>query len=214
MYLFIHYYYYLDGAKKGVQTIHHLQSDVKARLSLLASDLQATVSRVEHREKSLTQEMTEELKEYAIHASKLKDLETNCTDINSKVMTLTTELTSINEKVEEQKEGMGEKGSTLSDTAPLLRLRSSLQQLKQEIQELDLKAGILDQKLISSRVKNSEKAAKEQLLRKKRGASAHTKGDFDGQGDSSHGRGFGSGGFNKYGQIALGTGGDYSDGAD
>lgn len=204
--------YHLDGAKKGVETINRLKKDVKARLDLLSNDLQATIVRIEHREKSLNQEMNEELKEYASHASKLKDLETSCADVNSKVMTLTTELTSINEKVEEQKEGMGEKGSTLSDTAPLLRLRASLQQLKQEIQDLDLKAGILDQKLLSCRVKNSEKAAKEQMLKKKRGASAHSK-DFDSHGHNSNSRGNTS--FNRYGEVALGNRDEYSDdGAD
>ena len=99
--------YHLNGAKKGVETINGLKKDVKARLDLLSNDLQATIVQIEHREKSLNQEMNEELKEYATHASKLKDLEAGCAEINSKVMSLTNELTSITEKVEEQKEGMG-----------------------------------------------------------------------------------------------------------
>ena len=52
------------------------------------------------------------------------------------------------------------------------------------------------------------------MLKKKRGASAHSK-DFDSHGHKSNSRGTGSTSFNRYGEVALGNGGEYSDdGAD
>lgn len=52
------------------------------------------------------------------------------------------------------------------------------------------------------------------MLKKKRGPSGHSK-DFDSHGNNSKSRGMGNTSFNRYGEVALGRGGEYSDdGAD
>ena len=89
---------------------------------------------------------------YAEEKSKLEDLEKTNKDNVDKVARLTTELGEVNEKLDDLKESFESKDSGLNDTSPLVKIKSALQQIKEEIHALDMRIGVVSNSLLLSRV--------------------------------------------------------------
>ncbi|KAG7325656.1 hypothetical protein KOW79_010581 [Hemibagrus wyckioides] len=65
----------------------------------------------------------------------------------------TRTIAEINEELEKVKQEMDEKGSSMSDGVPVVKIRQSLTKLKQEIQEMDVRLGVVEQTLLQAKLK-------------------------------------------------------------
>ncbi|KAG7325653.1 hypothetical protein KOW79_010578 [Hemibagrus wyckioides] len=65
----------------------------------------------------------------------------------------TRTIAEINEELEKVKQEMDEKGSSMSDGVPVVKIRQSLTKLKQEIQEMDVRMGVVEQTLLQAKLK-------------------------------------------------------------
>lgn len=90
-----------------------------------------------------------EFKEIKKH---LEDLEGKSQQTNEKVAKLTNEQAEIVEKLEDLKENMESKDSGFQDTSPLVRIKASLQQVKSEVYNFDLRIGVVSHTLLAARV--------------------------------------------------------------
>ncbi|KAI5607857.1 intraflagellar transport protein 57-like [Silurus asotus] len=62
----------------------------------------------------------------------------------------------ISEELEKVKQEMDEKGSSMSDGAPVVKIRQSLTKLKQEIQEMDVRMGVVEHTLLQAKLKEKD----------------------------------------------------------
>ena len=71
-----------------------------------------------------------------------------------KVGEFTNELQDITDKLEVIKSTMEERGSSMTDTSPLVRIKKALKQLREEIQEMELRMGVLSHSLMQAKMRH------------------------------------------------------------
>lgn len=79
------------------------------------------------------------------------NLQKQLSSSQSRIATLTAELSTLIEAVEDINAQMEEKGSTMSDATPLIRLKAALANLRNESKALDLQIGILSHTCMQGR---------------------------------------------------------------
>ena len=128
------------------------------------------LERMRTKEKYLNNQFTSVCADFKESKLKLEDLESKSGKANEKVTKLTNELTEINEKLEELKESFESKDSGVHDTSPLVRIKSSLQQVKAEVYAFDLRIGVVSHSLLASRVNaaNSKRIHAKQKAKQRR----------------------------------------------
>ena len=82
--------------------------------------------------------MLEEFKDVKL---KVEDFQRRSVKANEVVTKYTNELAEISEKLDDMKDTFNSKDSLMHDTSPLVRIKASLQQIKSEVNEFDLRIG-------------------------------------------------------------------------
>ena len=82
--------------------------------------------------------MLEEFKDVKL---KVEDFQRRSVKANEVVTKYTNELAEISEKLDDMKDTFNSKDSGMHDTSPLVRIKASLQQIKSEVNEFDLRIG-------------------------------------------------------------------------
>jgi intraflagellar transport protein 57 len=72
------------------------------------------------------------------------------------VTEMTAKLAELMEEVDELKEAMADRGNKMSEASPLVAMKHSLQQIKDEIKTFDLRIGVVSHTLLSTKVKLSK----------------------------------------------------------
>lgn len=62
-------------------------------------------------------------------------------------------LLEVTEELEKVKQEMEEKGSSMTDGAPLVKIKQSLTKLKQETVQMDIRIGVVEHTLLQSKLK-------------------------------------------------------------
>ncbi|XP_015280014.1 PREDICTED: intraflagellar transport protein 57 homolog [Gekko japonicus] len=73
--------------------------------------------------------------------------------INNQLEHLVQEYRSITEELEKIKQDMEEKGSSMTDGAPLVKIKQALTKLKQETIQMDIRIGVVEHTLLQSKLK-------------------------------------------------------------
>ena len=87
---------------------------------------------------------------------KMKTMTSRQQDTGDKVSEYTNELQEVTDKLDIVKSTMEERGSSMTDTSPLVRMKRALKQLKEEIAEMDLRMGVLSHTLMAAKIRHRE----------------------------------------------------------
>jgi estrogen-related receptor beta like 1 len=147
------------------------------------------LNRMRTKEKYLNNSFTAVCTEFKEVKKQLEELSAKSGKSNEAVTKLTTELAELSDKLEEMKETIESKDSGINDTSPLVRIKSSLQQIKAEIYSFDLRIGVVSHSLLSARVHavNTKRIGSAQKAKKLRGSNSkmRTKKQTDNGDDDS-----------------------------
>lgn len=80
---------------------------------------------------------------------------------------LTNDLAEISDKLEELKESFESKDNGLNDTSPLVKIKSALQQLKDEIHNFDMQIGVVSNTLMAARIHDHNRLRMKQQIKAK-----------------------------------------------
>lgn len=83
---------------------------------------------------------------------KTRECEKACAESSATVTKLSTELSRITHLLNETKESVDEKGNSMTDTTPLIMLKTNLQLIKADIRDYDLQIGLLERTLLQKRI--------------------------------------------------------------
>jgi estrogen-related receptor beta like 1 len=112
--------------------------------------------------------------QYQESKKRLEEFEGKSGKVNEKVAKLTNELAELTDKLEELKESFESRDSGIHDTSPLVRIKSALQQIKQESCAFDLRIGVVSHLLLAARVSaNKHRRANAHASKHKRNKKAH-----------------------------------------
>ncbi|XP_076155950.1 intraflagellar transport protein 57 homolog [Alosa pseudoharengus] len=134
-----------DGIKSSLK-------EAKSYLDKLQEDISKTLEKVTSREKYLNTQLEHLITEYRTAQSQLSQAKELYQQGSGGVTERTRTLAEISEELEKVKQEMEEKGSSMSDGAPVVRIRQSLTKLRQESQQMDVRMGVVEHTLLQARL--------------------------------------------------------------
>jgi intraflagellar transport protein 57 len=126
--------------------------DAKKLLTRVSEGVKDSLERVATREKYLNNSYSKLVNEYQMVREKMKRLTLRQQEAGDKVSEYTNELQDVTDKLDIVKNTMEERGSSMTDTTPLVRIKKSIKQLKEEILEMELRMGVLSHSLMEAKI--------------------------------------------------------------
>uniref|UniRef100_A0A8C2J578 Intraflagellar transport protein 57 homolog n=1 Tax=Cyprinus carpio TaxID=7962 RepID=A0A8C2J578_CYPCA len=124
-----------------------------AKLNHLREDISKTLEKVSSREKYLTTQLEHCISEYRQAQAQLNKEKELYQQASGGVTERSRILAEISEDLEKFKQEMEEKGSSMSDGAPVVKIRQSLTKLKQEIEQMDVRMGVVEHTLLQAKLR-------------------------------------------------------------
>lgn len=141
---------------KKMQTIYEEINErfaqTNSRLEKLRINLLKSMEKISAREKYLQSQLETSINEHVSLKVNLNKVNQNYNLVCGGVMEKSKQLATISEECESIKEQMEEKGSSVTDGSPLIKLRKAVQKLKQEIITIDVRIGVSMQTLLKIRL--------------------------------------------------------------
>uniref|UniRef100_A0AAY4ALG8 Intraflagellar transport protein 57 homolog n=1 Tax=Denticeps clupeoides TaxID=299321 RepID=A0AAY4ALG8_9TELE len=126
--------------------------DAKGYLDKLQEDLSKTLEKVNSREKYINTQLEHLVSEYRTVQSQLSQAKELYQQASRGVTERSRTLAEVSEELDKVKQEMEEKGSSMSDGAPVVRIRQSLTKLRQEVQQMDMWMGVVENTLLQAKL--------------------------------------------------------------
>ncbi|XP_038653806.1 intraflagellar transport protein 57 homolog isoform X2 [Scyliorhinus canicula] len=115
--------------KEGIETS---LKETKSYLDKLQDEISRTLEKVSSREKYVNNQLENLIQDFRVAQGQLNE---------------------ISEELEKVKQDMEEKGSSMTDGAPLVKIKQALTKLKQEITQMDIRIGVVEHTLLQAKLK-------------------------------------------------------------
>merc|ERR1712150_83277 len=79
------------------------------------------------------------------------------------VTSLTNDLARISDELEQIKSQMDDRGTSMTDTAPLVKMKQAMHKLKNEIKQMELRIGTVEHTLLHAKLRNKAAVAESQM---------------------------------------------------
>jgi estrogen-related receptor beta like 1 len=129
------------------QKITELMKQLTPILSKVGADVGRAIEAIRNREKGLNNRFDTSVSDYSARAVQLEKVEASYQERVSEVNKLQNELNEIVGKLGQTKDHLNDKQRVASDNSPLLKIRTAIVQLKEEIKGLELQSAILQRSL-------------------------------------------------------------------
>ncbi|KAJ3372957.1 Intraflagellar transport protein 57 [Allomyces arbusculus] len=124
------------------------------QLAKLNKEIEQTLDKIESREKYINAQFETLVEEHRGVQQALSGLKQKYNASSEQISKLSAELAQVSEQLDTVKAQMDDLGSGMTDSKPLINIKSALQRLKTEIKQMDLRTGVLEHTLLNVRLKN------------------------------------------------------------
>lgn len=148
--------YHVDSMiQKHSLISQHFDPTIKS-LSKLSDEIGKVVERIKKRESMLSQDhsLHSLLQQYKNNQDKLEKVTKTYKESEENIGKLSNELNTINQELTEMKIKVDQLSKQMGDTTPLQEIKKSQVAIKKEIREMDLRAGVLQHKLLQAKQKS------------------------------------------------------------
>ena len=149
---------HLEATSVADSTVLTLLSPAFESLRRLTSELSEVAAIVGARETALNSEFSSLISEHGVAASDVATLGSGATAVQLRVTSLTSELAAVSEALDEVQGAMEERGSSLSDSSPLIQIKAALSSLRGDIKDLDVQLGVQGHSVMQMRLLARHKA--------------------------------------------------------
>ncbi|XP_033067255.1 intraflagellar transport protein 57 homolog [Trachypithecus francoisi] len=144
---------HVDQMHQHKSGIESALKETKGLLDKLHNEITRTLEKIGSREKYINNQLENLVQEYRAAQAQLSEAKERYQQANGGVTERTRLLSEVMEELEKVKQEMEEKGSSMTDGAPLVKIKQSLTKLKQETVEMDIRIGIVEHTLLQSKLK-------------------------------------------------------------
>uniref|UniRef100_H2LQD0 Intraflagellar transport protein 57 homolog n=1 Tax=Oryzias latipes TaxID=8090 RepID=H2LQD0_ORYLA len=144
---------HLEQMHQYQDKIDSLFKESKSYMDKLQEDIGKTQEKVSSREKYINNQLELPVQEYRSAQAKLSEAKERYQQASGGVTERSRVLAEISEELDKVKQEMEEKGSSMSDAAPVVKINQSLTKLKQEIVQIDLRIGVVEHTLLQAKLK-------------------------------------------------------------
>ncbi|XP_065668359.1 intraflagellar transport protein 57 homolog [Hydra vulgaris] len=144
------HYEQMQQYSKGInETLH----DTQSQLDKLHQEISKTLEKVTSREKYINSQLESLVQEYRNSQDKLAVIKEKYNQSSGGVTELTQTLSQLTEELELVKIQMDERGTNMTDSGPLVRIKQALVKLQQESIEMEVQIGVLEHSLLQGRLR-------------------------------------------------------------
>eukprot|EP00055_Hartaetosiga_balthica_P014701 m.82362 g.82362 ORF g.82362 m.82362 type:complete len:425 (-) comp8666_c0_seq5:1739-3013(-) len=156
---------HLAQMKENTSTVEGALGDTKGYLSQLGQEIEKTLAKIGSREKyingqleSLITEYRQNQDSYAMTKERYKEASKTVTEFSQQLAALTAELESI-------KAEMDERGTSITDASPLVKIRNNHKALVAEISQMDMRIGVIQHMLLAAKVQQKGEIVQDMTTR-------------------------------------------------
>ncbi|KAK3887437.1 hypothetical protein Pcinc_008440 [Petrolisthes cinctipes] len=124
------------------------------QLDDLHSEITRSLEKIASREKYLNGQLEPLLLEYRNLQNVAAESREQYRQVSGKLVEKSHELAQISDELDRVKHEMEERGSSMTDGTPLVNIRKALTRVKQEITAMDVRIGVVEQKLLQAKLKD------------------------------------------------------------
>ena len=167
------------------------ESNVEQRLESVAHDVAEVQQRLVAKEDTILNggKYADAIEQYRNAKDRLDSLQTDHTTLSSMVADETQELMDLTARLDATKKSIKDKGRRMTDTTPLIRIKTAIQTVREEMRDMDVRIGILSHLLLQSQLAVAQRNRRMQQKQQQQGGglAGHYNGidDIDGGSDET-----------------------------
>ncbi|GMH44778.1 hypothetical protein BSKO_12730 [Bryopsis sp. KO-2023] len=146
--------HHLEQAHNHYKSVSNIWPEGQQQLKKVENDVNASLEKLETREKFLNDCYSTQASEHKTKRMQLQQIQEEYNSKSESVSKQNNELHRIQEQLEEIKQIMDERGSSISDTSPVVRIRGAIKKLSEEIREMEVLMGIVSHSLLQLSLKD------------------------------------------------------------
>uniref|UniRef100_A0A6A7G0A5 Intraflagellar transport protein 57 homolog n=1 Tax=Hirondellea gigas TaxID=1518452 RepID=A0A6A7G0A5_9CRUS len=147
--------------RSHIEQMHDYRSKIDESLSYAQKQLDSLHSEIAHslekvgsREKYINAELEQLLTEYRNLQNMATENQEQYRQVSGNLTQKSHELAQITDQLDHVKHEMEDRGSSMTDGTPLLSIRKALTRVKNELTAIDVRIGVVQQKLLMTRLKD------------------------------------------------------------
>jgi len=139
---------------KGYKQVIEQQFPVsKAQLEKLASNLSQALDRIKSKEAFINTQFDHRALDYRQQQEELTQVQSTYSELNEVVMNLQIELKNVGEELDVVKTDMEEKSTTVTDTAPIVKMKDAFKKLRTDTRQLEVRIGVVSHTLMQAKLR-------------------------------------------------------------
>lgn len=138
---------HLDQMKSLRKNIVTASDETQTQLKKLKSDISLALEKIESREKHLNTDLKPIVQSYKQISTELQQLTTLIRENDQEKGETEQQLFKISNELDNIKIQMEQRGNTMTDGSPLINIKKAIYKIKEEIQDMDIKIGIMQHTL-------------------------------------------------------------------
>jgi len=150
---------HLSQTRQYKQVIESQFPAAKAQLDKLSKELSGALERIRSKENFINTQFDHRALDYRQQQEELGQVQTQYTELNEVVMNYQIELKNVAEELEIVKNEMEDRSSTVTDTAPIVKMKEAFKKLRSDTRQLEVRIGVVSHTLLQGKIwqKPSEK---------------------------------------------------------
>jgi len=166
----------LVNTKSHQQTVASLAPETYQMLDRLSEDMDRTLQAVKKSESKLNSQCKDQVDEYAGKQEKMQEVQDLYNAKSEAISELTNTLSQVSDELSSIKGRMDERGNSMTDTSPLIKIKSALSRLKDERKAMEIRIGVVTNTLVAKKLK-SDQFTKREAQRPKNSAAQSAAAD-------------------------------------
>jgi estrogen-related receptor beta like 1 len=144
---------HLSQTKGYKQVIENQFPAAKAQLEKLSKELGSALGRIRDKENFINTQFDQRALDYRHQQEELTQVQGNYTQLNEVVMNLQIEMKNVNEELEVVKNEMEDRSSTVTDTAPIVKMKDAFKKLRADTRQLEVRIGVVSHTLMQAKLR-------------------------------------------------------------
>lgn len=137
--------------KAGIETSFKI---AKPQLTKLQEEIRRTLEKIGSREKYINSQLEQHVQEYRSAQDQLAQSREKYKQGSGGVTAHSRTLAELTEELEKVKADMEERGNSMTDGAPLVKIKQTLNRLKNECIQMDIRIGVIEHVVMQARLRD------------------------------------------------------------
>jgi estrogen-related receptor beta like 1 len=144
---------HLQQTKGYKQVIETEFPTTKAQLDKLSSSLSSALEHIRSKEAFINTQFDHRALDYRQQQEELTQVQNQYTELNEAVTSLQNQLKQVTEELESVKGDMEERSTTVTDTAPIIKMKDSFKRLRADTRQLEVRIGVVSHTLMQAKLR-------------------------------------------------------------